>query len=310
MKHYKKIMLSLGMLLLSLTTFAQDAAPASFWDDPMADPLFPFYLVIGFVFLVAILVVVVAAQMITVLNVFIRKAAEERAEKLGVPYQPEPSMWSKFWTKINGYKPIEKEAELIMDHNYDGITELDNHLPPWWTWLFYFTIVWAGVYLFVYHISDSLPLMDQEYQNEVAIAQEQKTKFLASQPAITIDENALTYEKDDAIIGEGRKVFTTNCTSCHNADGQGGIGPNLTDAYWLHGGGVKNIYATVKNGVPEKGMISWAPVLTPKQIRDVTFYIMSIQGTTPANPKAPQGTLWQEEVKPAAADTTKTTASL
>jgi cytochrome c oxidase cbb3-type subunit 3 len=309
----KKILLSIGMMLVAGVSFAQDAtAPAttSFWDDPFKDPLLPFYLVIAFVFFVTLLVVVVAIQMIRVLNVFIRKAAEERAAQLGIPYAPEPSLWRRFWDKINGYRPMEKEAEIMLDHNYDGITELDNHLPPWWKWLFYGTIAWSVVYMVVYHISNTLPLMDQEYQNEVTLAQEQKAKYLASQPALTIDENALKFENDAAIIQAGKKVFATNCTSCHNAEGQGSIGPNLTDEYWLHGGGVREIYTTIKNGVPEKGMISWATTLSPQQMRDVTFYIMSIKGTNPPNPKAPQGTIWKDETTPAATDTLKVQASL
>lgn len=142
---------------------AQDAAPAtSFWRDPFNDPLFPFYLVIGFVFLTAFLVIIVAIYMLQVLNVFIRKAAEERAEKLGVKYVAPPSYWSKFWDQINAFRPAEKEADIMLEHNYDGIRELDNHLPPWWKWLLYGSIVWAAIYLVVYHVTGSLPLMEGE----------------------------------------------------------------------------------------------------------------------------------------------------
>jgi cytochrome c oxidase cbb3-type subunit 3 len=244
-----------------------------------------------------------------VLNLFILKAAEEKAASEGRVYVPEPSTWSKFYMWVNGLRPMEKESELLLDHNYDGITELDNHLPPWWKWLFYGTIIWAGVYLAVYHFSDTLPLQDEEYQNEVTLAQEQKAKLMASKPQVVIDENTLTYEKNDAFIQAGRKVYVTNCASCHMPDGQGSIGPNLTDEYWIHGGNIKNIYATIKNGVQEKGMISWGPVLSPEQIRDVAFYIKSIKGTNPPNPKAPQGTVYTEDAAAAPtmpADSVKT----
>jgi cytochrome c oxidase cbb3-type subunit 3 len=271
----------------------------------MNDPMFPLYLVAGMIFIVALLVVMVAINILSVLNLFIRKAAEEKAAKMGVVYVPEPGAWTKFWNWINGFRPMEKESELLLDHNYDGITELDNHLPPWWKWLFYGTIVWGVVYFVVYHVTDSLPLMDQEYQNEVTLAQDQKAKLLASKPAVVIDEAALKYEKNDAWIANGKKVFATNCTSCHGAEGQGGIGPNMTDKFWIHGGSIQNIYATIKNGVQEKGMIPWGPVLSPEQIRDVSFYIISIQGTTPANPKAPQGTEYIEATA-APADSVKT----
>ena len=292
----KKLFILFSLLMIASVGMAQEAAPVhSFWNDPLNDPMFPLYVVMGFVFLVALLVVLVAGYMVQVLNVFIRKAAEEKAAASGIPYVPEPGYWSTLWNKINAFKPVEKEAEIMLDHNYDGITELDNHLPPWWKWLFYITIVWSIAYMIVYHVTDSLPLSDQEYQNEVTLAQEQKAKLLALKPAVVIDENALQYSNDEVLIQNGRKVYVTNCASCHLANGEGSIGPNLTDEYWIHGGSIKDIYVTIKNGVQEKGMIPWGPVLSAEQIRDVSFYIMSIRGTNPANPKPPQGTIYKEE---------------
>lgn len=293
------------LLVTNLSALAQDApAESSFWRDPLSDPLFPFYVLTGFVFLTAFLVVVVAIYMLKVLNVFIQKAAEERAEKLGIKIETEPSWFSKLWDQINAFKPVEREADILLDHNYDGIKELDNHLPPWWKWLLYGSIIWAGFYLVAYHITDSFPLQDEEYQAEVSLAAEQKAKFLTANPPLTIDENTLVYTRDEQIISNGRKVFVTNCVSCHMPEGQGSIGPNLTDAYWLHGGSIKDIYSIIKIGVPEKGMISWQPVLSPEQMRDVAFYIMSIGGTNPPNPKDPQGELYTPQ-EPAAADSVK-----
>jgi cytochrome c oxidase cbb3-type subunit III len=295
----KKIVSLLALVMPGITAIAQDTTPVkSFWSDPVNDPLLPLYLVFAFMFIVALLVVFVAFYILKVLNLFVLKAAQERAAQLGIPYVPEPSAWSKFWNWINDFKPVEKEAEILLDHNYDGIKELDNHLPPWWKWLFYGTIIWAGVYMVVYHWSDSLPLMDEEYQVEVAQAQEQRAKFMATQPVVVIDENTLAYEADEQIIQKGKQVYAINCASCHNAQGQGGIGPNLTDDYWLHGGSVKDIYVTIKNGVQEKGMIPWGPVLSPEQIRDVSFYIMSLKGTNPPDAKAPQGTKYVDEAVP------------
>ena len=131
-------------VLLSMAAHAQQAAKG-FWDDPFNDPLLPLYLVVTFIFVVAILVVITAMYTLKVLNMFIRTAAEEKAAKAGTKYVPEPTLWTKFWDRINAFKPVEKEAEILLDHNYDGIKELDNHLPPWWKWLFYGTIIWAGV---------------------------------------------------------------------------------------------------------------------------------------------------------------------
>jgi cytochrome c oxidase cbb3-type subunit 3 len=285
--------------VLSVSSFAQEATPAkSFWSDPFADPLFPLYAVFASMFVVALLVFFVALYILKVLNLFVQRAAEERAAKLGIAYKPEPSAWATFWDKINAFKPVEKEAEILLDHNYDGIKELDNHLPPWWKWLFYGTIVWALVYIVVFHWSDTLPLQEEEYQNEVAVAQDQRAKFLATQPMALIDENALAYDANAEFIEKGKKVYGINCASCHSAQGQGGIGPNLTDEYWIHGSSIKNIFATVKNGVQEKGMIPWGPVLSPEQIRDVSFYIMSLKGTNPPDAKAPQGAKYVDEAAP------------
>jgi cytochrome c oxidase cbb3-type subunit 3 len=307
----RTIILTLIFILTGLTAFAQEAeSGSSFWRDPLGDPLFPFYLVTAFVFLTAFLVVIVAVYMLKVLNVFIRKAAEERAEKQGIQYVPQPNLWTKFWNSINAFKPAQEEKDILLDHNYDGIKELDNHLPPWWKWLLYGSIIWAGIYLVMYHVTDTLPLSGDEYQAEVELAQAQKAKFLASNPPAAIDESALEYSADEAIIAKGRTVYVTNCASCHMPEGQGSIGPNLTDDYWLHGGSIKEIFAVIKNGVQEKGMIPWGPVLSPEQIRDVSFYIKSIKGTNPPNPKAPQGELYTEAAQPEAdtvvqADTVK-----
>ena len=302
----KKIVSLFSLLALSVNAFAQEAVPAkSFWSDPFNDPLFPLYAVFASMFIVALLVLFVAFYILKVLNLFVQKAAEERAAKLGIEYVPAPSAWSTFWDKINALKPVEKEAEILLDHNYDGIKELDNHLPPWWKWLFYGTIAWSFVYLFIYHWSDNLPLQDEEYQNEVALAQEQRAKLLATQPVVVIDENTLAYDANAELIIKGKQVYAINCASCHSAQGQGGIGPNLTDDYWIHGGGVKNIYTTIKNGVQEKGMIPWGPVLSPEQIRDVSFYIMSLKGSNPPDPKAPQGTIYIDEAA-VIADSVKT----
>ena len=312
----KRIVMSIFAVIVSAAAaLGQDPAAStpSFWDDPFNDPMFPLYAVTTFVFIVIILVLVVALYMLRILNMLVRKAAEEKAAKLGVKYVPELNAWQRFWQNINAFVPVEKEGSIELDHNYDGIKELDNHLPPWWKWLFYATIIWAVVYMVVYHVTDTLPLSGQEYDNQVAEAETIKQKFLASQPAAVIDENTLAYTKDDAIINKGKEIFTANnCQSCHRADGGGNaIGPNLTDAYWIHGGDIKSIFTTIKNGVVEKSMPAWGKVMSPQDVRDVTFYVMSLQGTNPADAKAPQGELYQVG-KPAAAptDSTQVQASL
>ena len=291
----KNRIIFLFILLLPLGAFAQDAVPAkTFWDDPINHPMAPFYALMVLVGVVTLLVFVVAIMLLQVLNTFVEKAAQEKAAALGIRYVKEPSWWTKLDRKLTNAVPMEKEATVMLDHNYDGIRELDNHLPPWWKWLFYGTIVWGIIYFVVYHVTDNAPLQEQEYENEVAMADAQLKKLRAAQPVASIDEEALAYTNDATLISKGLAIYKSNCASCHKDNGEGGIGPNLTDEYWLHGGSIKNIYSTVKNGVPDKGMISWSSILKPEEMRDVSFFIMSIRGTTPANPKAPQGVIWKD----------------
>lgn len=294
----KRILVFFASVLSTVSAFAESqAVQKSVMDDPFNHPMMPLYIIMAFVFVVVILVAFVAIYMIRILNILSTRVEEERAEKLGVAYKPKPGWWSRFSQSMNASVPVENEKEIELEHSYDGIKELDNHLPPWWTWLFYGTIAWSLVYLFVFHISSSLPLSLDEYQNEVAMAEEQARKLKASRPQAEIDENSLAFIPDSvSFITNGKSVFMdNNCSSCHRADGGGNtIGPNLTDEYWLHGGDIKNVFTTIKNGVVEKGMPAWGKSLSPQQVRDVTFFILSLRGTNPANAKAPQGNVYKD----------------
>ena len=298
----KKVFLVFSALLLPLLSKAQGIIASDgkrFWDDPTNHPAFPLY-VIGFlVFIALILTIIAAVIVLRVLNLLAENAAIEKAAKLGIPYVPPQSWWSRFWLDANALVPLEEEKNIELDHNYDGIRELDNHLPPWWKGLFYGSMVFAVVYMAVFHLSSSLPLSEQEYQNEVSLAAEQVRMLKASQPAEVIDENKLSFDNNAAMIAKGKSVFlSSNCGSCHRNDGGGNaIGPNLTDAYWLHGGDIKNVFTTIKNGVVEKAMPAWGKVMSQKDVRDLAFYVMSLQGTNPANAKAPQGVLFKPKPK-------------
>ncbi|MBT1695863.1 c-type cytochrome [Fulvivirgaceae bacterium PWU4] len=306
----KKPLLILSGCLFAASTFAQENTAKTFWDDPVNHPLASLYVVTALLLVVVILVAFVGIYMVKVLNTLTEQARKVNAEKSGIAYVPLQSWWQRFAQRMNASVPVEQEKNIEMDHSYDGIRELDNHLPPWWKWLFYGTIGWSVVYIIVFHFSASLPLSLEEYQQEVAVAEEQARKLRASQPEATIDENALQYTADAAIIEKGKTVFMNNpCGSCHRNDGGGNtIGPNLTDEYWLHGGDVKNIFNTIKNGVVEKGMPAWGKSMSPQDVRDLTFFVMSLQGTKPADAKAPQGELFKQT--PVGADTTATQASL
>jgi cytochrome c oxidase cbb3-type subunit 3 len=206
-----------------------------------------------------------------------------------------------FMAKINDMLtdsvPVEKEKDVLMDHEYDGIHELDNNLPPWWLYGFYFSIAFAVVYLFNYHITGNGKLMVEEYQAEMQAAEEAKAAFMATQENV-VDESNVEYLSDASALGEGQKTFKLYCAPCHGETGgsmPGGVGPNLTDDYWIHGGSMSDIFKTIKYGVPEKGMVSWEAQLNPTQIQQVASYIKSLHGTNPPNAKEPQGDLWQEE---------------
>ena len=158
--------------------------------------------------------------------------------------------------------PIEREAEIMMDHDYDGIRELDNNLPPWWKYGFYVTIVFGVIYLIHYHVTRTGDLQLAEYDKEMAAAAIAKEAYMAEQ-ANMVDESNLVALTESARLEAGKKVYIDNCKICHGEYGEGMVGPNLTDKYWKHGGGIANVYNTIKVGVPDKGMISWESQLTP-----------------------------------------------
>lgn len=189
--------------------------------------------------------------------------------------------------------PIEKETEILLEHEYDGIRELNNRIPPWFNYLFVATIIFAVIYFFDYEIFKSSPSQIQEYNMEIQAASLQKDELLKT--GTLLDENTVTVLNDVASLNKGKEIFTTNCVACHRPDAGGLVGPNLTDDYWINGGGIKNIFRTITNGVPEKGMISWKSQLNPKQIQEVSSYIISLHGTNPVNPKPPEGEKYSGE---------------
>ncbi len=179
----------------------------------------------------------------------------------------------------------EKKPEgKLLDHNYDGIQELDNPLPKWWVQLFYATIVFAILYFSYYTFG---------FGPSLAEAHDQKLQAMAAAkmaPKAEKEETAITFESTKEVLANGNKIYQSNCAACHKADGGGLIGPNLTDAYWIHGKGTnKDIYMVISNGVVSKGMIAWKDLLDPKEIEAVVVYIQSLKGSTPPNAKAAEG---------------------
>lgn len=277
-----KVMLPLGLLMISSSLWAQ-APPAAPVVGLSASAM------------TILLICVISAELLLILffagktNQFI-----QWRERLGAEAQPqaEAGLWawiSRKWSSMN-FKPLEEEAKLDTGHSYDGIRELDNVIPPWFTTAFVLTILFAGVYLYRYHIAKDAPLMIEEYEIAMAKANLEHDAYLKKQ-ANNIDENNVAV-LTGAELEAGKKTFTTICAACHKADGGGMVGPNLTDDYWIHGGSLKDIFKTIKYGVPEKGMISWKEQLSPQQIAQVANYILTLHGTNPPDAKEKQGELY------------------
>ncbi|WP_035899825.1 cbb3-type cytochrome c oxidase N-terminal domain-containing protein [Leeuwenhoekiella sp. MAR_2009_132] len=197
------------------------------------------------------------------------------------------------YAKLWKVKPIEEESEIILDHNYDGIQELDNKLPPWWVYGFYASILFAIVYMIRFEVLDGDSQID-EYEQAIAQAKIEIAEYKRTAKNL-VDENSVELLTDASDLNAGKTIFNTSCVACHKADGGGGIGPNLTDAYWILGGGIKNVFHTIsEGGRAGKGMIAWKTDLKPAEIAQVASYVLSLQGTTPAEPKEPQGDLWED----------------
>ncbi len=197
----------------------------------------------------------------------------------------------KFFTKA---APLEKESDILLDHDYDGIKELDNALPPWWKYGFYITICIAVIYLFKYEVWHNGPNPTEEYNSEMISAREQVDAYLVSMKN-NVDEKSVTMS-DASGIAAGAVTFSKTCVPCHGSKGEGGVGPNLTDDYWLHGGSVADLFKTIKYGYPDKGMQSWQSTYSPIQMQELASYIKTLKGTNPPNGKAPQGDLYKDIV--------------
>ncbi len=283
--------LIMGLLFAAQTTSAQDAAQAEtvkVVTNYGGLSSGTFYLLLS----------VLATEVIIIffLTFLIRRfSAELLPEKKAVPVKANKFKvwWSgldkKIFTKAI---PVEREQDIMLDHNYDGIRELDNALPPWWKYGFYITIGVAVVYLLNFHVFGYGKNPTQEYQAEMEQAKIQKELYEATNKD-KIDENNVPYA-DAAGLAKAKDIFTTTCFACHGKLGEGGAGPNLTDNYWLHKGSLNDIFQSIKHGYPDKGMQAWSTVYSPKEISYLASYVKSLHGTNPPNPKAPQGDLYTE----------------
>jgi len=246
--------------------------------------------VILFLLLVLLLLIGIEAIIGALENVMLQ-SLDEKAKARFLQEKKGSNWIMNTYKKLLGSKPIEEEGEIILDHNYDGIKELDNSLPPWWLYSFYASIIFAAVYLVRYHIFEG-PDQATEFEQEMVAANLAIEEYKKTAKDL-VDINTVTVLTDASDLSAGKNIFETNCVACHMSDGGGGIGPNLTDEHWILGGGIKNVFKTILEGGRDgKGMISWKATLKPLEMAQVASYVLTFQGTTPANPKAPEGEIW------------------
>ncbi|HIP35235.1 MAG TPA: c-type cytochrome [Crocinitomix sp.] len=194
-------------------------------------------------------------------------------------------IFSKWNKSLTNAVEIEDEDSILLDHDYDGIKELDNDLPPWWKYGFYITIIWAVIYLPYYHIFNTDKLQYGEFAQEMAEGEKQVAAYKAAHPNL-VNEDNVELLTDDATLKLGEEIYQTNCVACHGANGGGGIGPNLTDNMWIYDGDIKGVFHTISEGAAN-GMISWKDQLSPDKIQAVASFVLKMPPAEGG--KEPQG---------------------
>lgn len=216
------------------------------------------------------------------------EAKEKYLDKEQAQQEKWTGKWKKIYSSLTDSKPVEKEGEILLDHEYDGIKELDNNLPPWWLYGFYLTIIFAVIYMVRFHLFDG-PTQEDEYRQEMAQAAKDIEEYKKTAKDL-VDASSVVVLTDAADLSAGKTIFDSSCAVCHRADGGGGIGPNLTDDYWILGGTISDIFTVIsEGGRPGKGMIAWKNDLSPLQIAQVSSYITTMYHTNPPDAKEPEG---------------------
>lgn len=281
---------SLLSLVGPLNLFAQSDTEAalSTWQAMDSNQL-TLLIILGVIMGVIILLLVLMIYLMSFISSVMKKENPSLVE--------ESTWWETFKErfvtgKVDAAYGSEEKSKMMVDHSYDGITELDNFMPPWLQYVFIGTVVYAIGYFVFYTVLGTGLTGLEEYQEELRVeaisAEIRKANNLAS-----IDENTVVFDESAGALASGKTIFEGNCAACHAQDGGGGVGPNLTDDYWLHGGGIADVFKVVKYGVIEKGMVPWEDQLSPAEIQSVSSYVLTLRGSSPANPKAPQGEIYE-----------------
>lgn len=285
MKKFKSLSILLVGLFSAIPAFSQTSETSWFTNlQTMDSTQLTLLVILGIVLGVIVLLLVLMIYLMSFMSAVFKKENPQLASQ--------PSWWDEFKIKyITGnMKPVgsKEEKELMKEHSFDGIVELDNHMPPWLANVFFLTIGIGVIYFIYYTVLGIGPTQLEEYAEERRIAAIQIEEYKALAVS-NIDETSVVFDETPAAISAGQSIFSANCVACHAADGGGGVGSNLTDEYWKHGGSINDIFKVIKYGVVEKGMIPWQDQLSPEQMQQVSSYIMTLKGTTPANPKAAEG---------------------
>ena len=282
-----------------LIFFAVFAAMEYFIDSGDRPAFLKFPMVSVFLFVFLFLLIAIEITLSAVDNITYHLLTEDQKAQLNevnnISFK-DSEWFKKLMKSLTKSEPLENEGLLLLDHDYDGIKELDNNLPPWWVYLFYAGIIFGVIYMVRYEILGA-DNQETELKKELAQAKIEVAEYMKTAPDM-MDEKTVTLLTEPADLAAGKEIFTTNCAACHRADAGGQIGPNLTDEQWILGGGIKNIFHTLVNGGRDgKGMIAWKGTLKPKEMQKVASYIISLKSSNPADPKAPEGEIWVEEAE-------------
>lgn len=283
------------MILYSVTANAQP-------EPPVGDTEFSFGNLSATAFYLMISVILIEIVIAIAMLLNIRKMVD--TEKQAKPALLKEAIATKkkslvsWWDRINRFRPIDQDTNIDLGHEYDGIRELDNRLPPWWLYGFYLTIFIGVIYFWRFHVSHSAPLSVEEYEISVSHANEE-IKLYLSKKGEDINENTVVLLSSSEDLAAGKAIYLKSCAICHKENGAGEVGPNLTDDYWLHGNDIKDMFRTIRYGV--NAMPQWQNSYSNKQIAQVTSFVKSLHGTNPPNAKSPQGKP-EAEAMPATAD--------
>ncbi|WP_298317387.1 cbb3-type cytochrome c oxidase N-terminal domain-containing protein [uncultured Aquimarina sp.] len=289
---YIRVIIFLFIAYLLIEWAVASGEESAFISEPLT------WVVMGIILLFAIAIEICVEALRSVLFKSLKPEAQERYLVVRNAKKEKQFRWIKdIYLKLLDSKPVEEEGEIILDHNYDGIKELDNNLPPWWVYGFYSTILFGVIYLARFHVFNDYT-QTEEYETEVAEALVAIEAYKKTAKDL-VDVNTVVLLTEASDISAGKAIFATNCVACHKADGGGGIGPNLTDPNWILGGGIKNVFQTISEGGRDgKGMVAWKQTLKPAEMAQVASYVITLGGTTPVEPKEAQGEIWIDPEAP------------